>query len=107
MLRIASSPSSVRASHRSASAFRNKAPFLSIRISIRCNADPSDSGVAPTTASEPATSTSDQAGLAKGQGMALVTGGISLVFGFAYLALVVLLDRSGPMQPPPPEALGL
>lgn len=40
--------------------------------------------------------------------MAVVTGGISIVFGLAYLALVYLMDsRGGQMQPPPPEAFGL
>jgi len=43
--------------------------------------------------------------LQKGQGMAVVTGGISILFGVAYLALVYLMDsRGGQMQPPPPEA---
>lgn len=41
----------------------------------------------------------------KGQGTAIVTGAISIIFGVAYLALVSLLDvRGGELQPPPPEA---
>ena len=41
----------------------------------------------------------------KGQGTAIVTGAISIIFGIAYLALVSLLDvRGGELLPPPPEA---
>jgi hypothetical protein len=44
-------------------------------------------------------------GLVKGQGTAIVTGAISIIFGVAYLALVQALDvRGGELQPPPPEA---
>ena len=44
-------------------------------------------------------------GLAKGQGTAIVTGAISILFGIAYLALVQVMDmRGGELQPPPPEA---
>lgn len=43
--------------------------------------------------------------LAKGQGTAIVTGVISIVFGIAYLVLVQLLDmRGSELLPPPPEA---
>ncbi|KIZ05093.1 hypothetical protein MNEG_2857 [Monoraphidium neglectum] len=43
--------------------------------------------------------------LAKGQGTAVWTGAISIIFGVAYLALVFFLDsRGGEMLPPPPEA---
>jgi hypothetical protein len=43
--------------------------------------------------------------LVKGQGTAIVTGAISIIFGIAYLVLVSLLDvRGGELQPPPPEA---
>ncbi|GBF98611.1 hypothetical protein Rsub_10800 [Raphidocelis subcapitata] len=43
--------------------------------------------------------------LAPGQGTAIVTGAISVVFGVAYLALVYVMDmRGGEMLPPPPEA---
>lgn len=43
--------------------------------------------------------------LKPGQGTAIVTGAISVVFGIAYLVLVQLLDlRGGELQPPPPEA---
>lgn len=46
-----------------------------------------------------------KSGLAKGQGTAIVTGVISIVFGIAYLALVQVMDmRGGELQPPPPEA---
>lgn len=44
-------------------------------------------------------------GLAKGQGTAIVTGAISILFGIAYLALVQVMDmRGAELQPPPPEA---
>ena len=43
--------------------------------------------------------------MVKGQGTAIVTGAISIIFGIAYLVLVSLLDvRGGELQPPPPEA---
>lgn len=43
--------------------------------------------------------------LEKGQGTAIVTGAISVIFGIAYLALVYVMDmRGGEMLPPPPEA---
>eukprot|EP00878_Enallax_costatus_P002403 GHUV01002579.1.p1 GENE.GHUV01002579.1~~GHUV01002579.1.p1 ORF type:complete len:129 (+),score=20.84 GHUV01002579.1:160-546(+) len=43
--------------------------------------------------------------LKPGQGTAIVTGAISVLFGVAYLVLVQLLDlRGGELQPPPPEA---
>lgn len=41
----------------------------------------------------------------RGRWVAVVTGVISVVLALAYLALVVVLDRPGPLQPPPPEAL--
>lgn len=45
------------------------------------------------------------AGLVKGQGTAIVTGAVSILFGIAYLALVQFMDmRGGELQPPPPEA---
>jgi hypothetical protein len=43
--------------------------------------------------------------LAKGQGTAIVTGAISVIFGVAYLLLVQFMDmRGGELLPPPPEA---
>jgi hypothetical protein len=39
--------------------------------------------------------------------VALVTGGISILVAVLYLLMIVLLDSRGPLQPPPPEALGL
>ncbi|KAL6757688.1 hypothetical protein V8C86DRAFT_1809506 [Haematococcus lacustris] len=45
--------------------------------------------------------------LQSGQGTAILTGGISILFGVAYLALVFFMDsRGGEMLPPPPEAFG-
>lgn len=45
--------------------------------------------------------------LAKGQGTAIITGAISVLFGIGYLVLVQLLDmRGNEMLPPPPEAFG-
>lgn len=63
------------------------------------------SSAAPTTAdpSTNATPPSTPPLLVKGQGTAIITGVISIVFGIAYLVLVQLLDR-GEMLPPPPEA---
>jgi hypothetical protein len=56
--------------------------------------------VAPPEPAEPPSK-----GLQKGQGTAIVTGVISIIFGVAYLALVYVMDtRGGQMLPPPPEA---
>lgn len=41
----------------------------------------------------------------RGRWVAIITGVISVILALAYLALVTLLDRAGPLQPPPPEAL--
>lgn len=75
------------------------------------------SGAAPAVATQPPPPAPQQptAGapapqapvLAKGQGTAILTGAISIVFGVAYLALVYIMDmRGGEMLPPPPEAFG-
>jgi hypothetical protein len=47
--------------------------------------------------------------LREGQGTAIVTGLVSVILGVGYLWLVWFMDasRSGPMIPPPPEAMGL
>ena len=43
--------------------------------------------------------------LVKGQGTAIITGAISILFGVAYLALQIFMDsRGGQLLPPPPEA---
>ncbi|CAL5222742.1 g5149 [Coccomyxa viridis] len=43
--------------------------------------------------------------LEPGQGTAIVTGAISIVFGVLYLVLVQLMDtRGNQLEPPPPEA---
>lgn len=43
----------------------------------------------------------------RGRWVAVVTGALSVLIGVAYLVLITLLDSRGPLQPPPPEALGL
>lgn len=43
----------------------------------------------------------------RGRWVAIVTGAISVLVGVLYLLMIVLLDSRGPLQPPPPEALGL
>jgi hypothetical protein len=43
----------------------------------------------------------------RGRWVAIVTGAISVLVGLLYLVLIVVLDSRGPLQPPPPEALGL
>ena len=43
----------------------------------------------------------------RGRWVAIVTGAISIAIAVAYLALITVLDLRGPLQPPPPEALGL
>jgi hypothetical protein len=39
--------------------------------------------------------------------VAILTGALSILIGLVYLVLITVLDARGPMQPPPPEALGL
>ncbi len=46
-------------------------------------------------------------GRGAGRWVAIVTGAISVLVGVLYLLLIVALDSRGPLQPPPPEALGL
>ena len=41
-----------------------------------------------------------------GRWLAIVTGAISILIGVLYLALIAVLDSRGPLQPPPPEAMG-
>lgn len=43
----------------------------------------------------------------RGRWVAIVTGAISIAIAVAYLALITVLDARGPLQPPPPEALGV
>ena len=42
----------------------------------------------------------------RGRWVAIVTGAISVLIGVLYLAMIVVLDSRGPLQPPPAEALG-
>jgi hypothetical protein len=37
--------------------------------------------------------------------VAILTGAVSILIGVLYLLLVTVLDRPGPLLPPPPEAL--
>jgi len=37
--------------------------------------------------------------------VAILTGALSILIGLLYLLVVSVLDRSGPLLPPPPEAL--
>jgi hypothetical protein len=90
--------------------------------SLRCKAggagDPQEGSGAPpaatTEAADPSTSAVPAAQpapeapvLIKGQGTAIITGAVSILFGVAYLVLVQLLDsRGGELLPPPPEAFG-
>lgn len=46
-------------------------------------------------------------GQRRGRWVAIITGAISVLVGLLYLLLIVVLDSRGPLQPPPPEALGL
>jgi len=43
----------------------------------------------------------------RGRWVAIITGAISIAIAVAYLGLITVLDARGPLQPPPPEALGL
>jgi hypothetical protein len=42
----------------------------------------------------------------RGRWVAIVTGAISVLVAVLYLLMIVVLDSRGPLQPPPPEALG-
>lgn len=53
------------------------------------------------------TETQPTAAARRGRWVAIITGAISVLVGVLYLAMIVLLDARGPLQPPPPEALGL
>ena len=56
----------------------------------------------PSPLSEPPAVTTS----GRGRWVAIVTGAISVLIGVLYLAMIVVLDSRGPLQPPPPEALG-
>ena len=43
----------------------------------------------------------------RGRWVAILTGALSILIGLVYLVLITVLEARGPMQPPPPEALGL
>ena len=43
----------------------------------------------------------------RGRWVAILTGALSILIGVVYLVLITVLDARGPMQPPPPEAMGL
>jgi hypothetical protein len=43
----------------------------------------------------------------RGRWVAIITGALSILIGMLYLVLVTVLDRSGPLLPPPPEAFGV
>jgi hypothetical protein len=81
---------------------------------ILCFATPEQQTPPPQPLEQPPTQPQPQASadgkpliLQQGQGTAIITGAISIVFGVAYLALVLLMDwRGGEMLPPPPEAFG-
>jgi hypothetical protein len=60
---------------------------------------------APAAAPQPTQEAPKAPVLVKGQGTAIITGAISILFGVAYLALQIFMDsRGGQMLPPPPEA---
>ena len=42
----------------------------------------------------------------RGRWVAWITGALSILIGLLYLVLVTVLDRQGPLRPPPPEAYG-
>ena len=56
----------------------------------------------PSPLSEPPAVTTS----GRGRWVAIVTGAISVLIGVLYLAMIVVLDSRGPLQPPPQEALG-
>ena len=57
----------------------------------------------PSSPQPPAPSAAER----RGRWVAIVTGALSVLVGVLYLLMIVLLDSRGPLQPPPPEALGV
>ncbi|WIA10375.1 hypothetical protein OEZ86_000515 [Tetradesmus obliquus] len=93
------------------------APISSRPTSSRrtlCRAEPEQQQATPPAAEQTPAAAPQQSDapaapsaplLAKGQGTAIVTGAISVIFGVAYLLLVQFMDmRGGELLPPPPEA---
>ncbi|KAF5829984.1 hypothetical protein DUNSADRAFT_15204 [Dunaliella salina] len=84
----------------------------SARLQCRASEEPPKTEQPKPQAPPPPTAAQQQEAdkpliLQSGQGTAIVTGSISIIFGVAYLALVFLMDwRGGEMMPPPPEAFG-
>jgi hypothetical protein len=100
-----------RASQRCAVAARPRAQRV---VLARAEEQP---GQAPGSAEVPASTSAPAAAapaapaaptapvLLKGQGTAIITGAISIIFGIAYFALQIFMDsRGGQLLPPPPEA---
>ncbi len=67
-----------------------------------------ESPMASTPPSQPGTDAPPPGdpGERRGRWVALVTGAISVLVAVLYLLMIVVLDSRGPLQPPPPEALG-
>jgi hypothetical protein len=115
----ATRPSAALAAKRASAAATPLAPRPRLAAPCRRLAAAEDNGAASTTTTEqpaaaaaapatppPATAPAPSAPvLIKGQGTAIVTGAVSILFGIAYLALAQLMSsRGGEMLPPPPEA---
>jgi hypothetical protein len=84
---------------------------LSSSRSVSVRAEPQDRPQSNESAPQPTPVQQNEASkppiLQQGQGTAIWTGAVSIIFGIAYLVLVFFLDsRGGEMLPPPPEALG-
>ena len=60
----------------------------------------------PSPVSEPPSDPPAVTTSGRGRWVAIVTGAISVLIGILYLAMIVVLDSRGPLQPPPPEAMG-
>jgi hypothetical protein len=73
--------------------------------------DPTPSSSAEDSTAAPTTRPAPLAGAGgadrRGRWVAIVTGALSILIGLAYLVLITLLDRQGPLLPPPPEAFGV
>ncbi|CAK0783768.1 hypothetical protein CVIRNUC_006968 [Coccomyxa viridis] len=78
------------------------------RVTVRAQQDDSEEVKTPSQPGPPSTSGdtgTSRPRLEEGQGTAIVTGAISIIFGVLYLVLVQLLDtRGNQLEPPPPEA---
>ena len=104
----AAAPPARRAARNRTQSLRCKAGDQEPASSTAAETAPSTSAAAAPEPASPAQPAPEAPVLVKGQGTAIITGAVSIIFGVAYLVLVQLLDSrgGGALLPPPPEAFG-